>query len=108
MGTLLSKIKPVIDPKSQEAFDYFRGVDNVIRQQNTSESGVNEAATPPQDRSSTSEENNAVAEHSVSNPSGQLKKVPIGDGKNLGGKTLDNNLTYAITVTATALFKLEG
>ena len=102
LGTLLSKIKPVIDPKSQEAFDYFRGVDNVIRQQNTSESGVNEAATPPQDRSSTSEAA-AVAEHSVANPSGQLKKVPIGDGKNAGGKTLDNNLTYAITATATAI-----
>lgn len=102
LGTLLSKIKPVIDPKSQEAFDYFRGVDNVIKQQNTSESGVNEAATPPQERSSTSEAA-AVAEHSASNPSGQLKKVPIADGKSAGGNTLNSNLTYAVTAIATSI-----
>ena len=102
LGTLLSKIKPVFDKNSQEAKDYFRGVDNVIRQQNTSESGVNEAATPPEARSSTSEAA-AVAEHSVSNPSGKLTNVPIGDGKNAGGKTLNNNLSYAVTAVATAI-----
>lgn len=102
LGTLLSKIKPVFDKNSQEAKDYFRGVDNVIRQQNTSESGVNEAATPPEERSSTSEAA-AVAEHSVSNPSGKLTNVPIGDGKNAGGKTLNNNLSYAVTAVATAI-----
>ena len=102
LGTLLSKIKPVIDPKSQEAFDYFRGVDNVIRQQNTSESGVNEAATPPQERSSTSEAA-AVAEYSAANPSGKVSKVPIADGKNAGSKTLNSNLSYAVTAVATAI-----
>ena len=102
LGTLLSKIKPVVDKNSQQARDYFRGVDNVIRQQNTSESGVNEAATPPDDRSSTSEAA-AVAEHSVSNPSGKLTNVPIADGKNAGGKTLNNNLSYAVTSVATAI-----
>ena len=102
LGTLLSKIKPVTDKNSQSARDYFRGVDNVIRQQNTSESGVNEAATPPDDRSSTSEAA-AVAEHSISNPSGKLTNVPIADGKNAGGKTLNNNLSYAVTAVATAI-----
>ena len=102
LGTLLSKIKPVIDPKSQEAFDYFRGVDNVIKQQNTSDSGVNEAATPPQERSSTSEAA-AVAEYSAANPSGKVSKVPIADGKSAGGKTLDSNLSYAVTAVATAI-----
>ena len=102
LGTLLSKIKPVFDKNSQLARDYFRGPDNVIRQQNTSESGVNEAATPPEDRSSTSEAA-AVAEHSISNPSGKLTNVPIADGKNAGGKTLNNNLSYAVTAVATAI-----
>lgn len=102
LGTLLSKIKPVFDKNSQEAKDYPRGVDNIIRQQNTSESGVNEAATPPDDRSSTSEAA-AVAEHSISNPSGKLTNVPIADGKNAGGKTLNNNLSYAVTAVATAI-----
>jgi|TARA_R100000084_G_scaffold39378_2_gene16090 hypothetical protein len=102
LGTLLSKIKPVIDPKSQEAFDYFRGVDNVIKKQNTSESGVNEAATPPQERSSTSEAA-AVAEYSAANPSGKVSKVPLADGKNAGAKTLDSNLSYAVTAVATAI-----
>ena len=102
LGTLLSKIKPVIDPKSQEAFDYFRGVDNEIKQQNTSDSGVNEAATPPEERSSTSEAA-AVAEYSAANPSGKLSKVPIADGKSAGGKTLESNLSYAVTAVATAI-----
>lgn len=102
LGTLLSKIKPVFDKNSQLARDYFRGPDNVIRQQNTSESGVNEAATPPDDRSSTSEAA-AVAEHSISNPSGKLTNVPIADGKNAGGKTLDSNLSNAVTAVATAI-----
>ena len=102
LGTLLSKIKPVIEKNSQEAKDYFRGVDNEIKQQNTSDSGVNEAASPPDDRSSTSEAA-AVAEHSVSNPSGKLTNVPIADGKNAGGKTLNNNLSYAVTAVATAI-----
>lgn len=102
LGTLLSKIKPVFDKNSQEAKDYIRGVDNVIKKQNTSESGVNEAATPPEDRSSTSDAA-AVAEHSISNPSGKLTKVPLADGKNAGGKTLNTNLSYAVTAVATAI-----
>lgn len=102
LGTLLSKIKPVSEKNSQLARDYFRGVDNEIKQQNTSESGVNEAATPPENGSSKSEAA-AVAEHSVSNPSGKLTNVPIADGKNAGGKTLNNNLSYAVTAVATAI-----
>ena len=102
LGSILSKITPVVDPRSQKAFDYFRGVDNVVKKVNTSDSGVNEAATPPDDRASTSE-TAAVAEHSVANPSGKLTQVPIGDGKNAGGKTLTNNLLHAITGTATAI-----
>ena len=102
LGTLLSKITPVFEKNSQKAKDYIRGQDNIIKQQNTSESGVNEAATPPDDRSSTSEAA-AVAEHSVSNPSGKLTNVPIADGKNAGGKTLNNNLSYAVTAVATAI-----
>ena len=102
LGTLLSKIKPVSEKNSQLARDYFRGVDNEIKQQNTSESGVNEAATPPETGSSKSEAA-AVAEHTVSNPSGKLTNVPIADGKNAGGKTLNNNLSYAVTAVATAI-----
>jgi hypothetical protein len=103
LGSLLSKIKPIVDPRSQEAFDYFRGVDNVINSQNASENGTHEAANAdPETRSSTSEAA-AVAPESVSNPSGQLKGVTIADGKNGVKKTLNSNLTYAVTATATAI-----
>ena len=103
LGTLLSKIKPVFDKNSQEARDYFRGVDNVIKAMNTSETGVHESANAsPEVRSSISDAA-AVADHSVANPSGRLKGVPIADGKNGGGKTLDSNLSYSVTAVATAI-----
>ena len=103
LGSILSKIKPVIDPKSQEAFDYFRGVDNEINSRDTSESGTHQAAiADPETRSSTSEAA-AVAPESPANPSGQLKSVPVADGKNGLNKTLNSNLTYAVTATATAI-----
>lgn len=102
LGSLLSKIKPVIDPRSQEAFDYFRGVDNEINSRDTSESGAHQAATAdPETRSSTSEAA-AVAPESPANPSGQLKSVPIANGKG-NNSTLNSNLTYAVTATATAI-----
>ena len=106
LGTLLSKIKPVIDPKSQEAFDYFRGVDNVINQQNTSDSGVNEAATPPDKRSAASDAAQ-VAPHSAANPSGQLKGVPIANGRRAGEATLESNLSYAAIFVATTIAQLR-
>ena len=102
LGSLLSKIKPVIDPKSQEAFDYFRGVDNVINSKDTSDSGTHQAATAdPETRSSTSEAA-AVAPESPANPSGQVKGVPIANGKG-NNSTLNSNLTYAVTATAVGI-----
>lgn len=94
IGTLLSKITSVIDKNSQKSFDYPRGYDNAITGRDATDTGQS-AESLASEKASTSVAA-AVAPHSASNPSGQLKKIPIADGKNAGDKTFDSNITYAI------------
>lgn len=94
IGTLLSKITPITEKDSQNSYDYPRGYDNAITGRDATDTGQS-AESLASEKASTSVIA-ATAPHSVANPSGQLKNVPIADGKNGGDKTFDSNVTYAI------------
>ena len=94
IGSLLSKITPVVDKDSQQSFDYPRGYDNAITGRNISDTGQNPEAEATERVSDSVAA--AAAPESPANPSGQVSEVPIGDGKNGGDKTFDANITHAI------------
>ena len=105
IGTLLSKITPITEKNSQQSLDYPRGYDNAITGRDTSDSGQSAEALASE-KASTSVAA-ATAPHSASNPSGQLKNIPIADGKNGGDKTFDSNITYAIETVVNAASQLR-
>lgn len=94
IGTLLSKITSVVDKNSQQSLDYPRGYDNAISAKNVSDRGQNPESEATEKVSDSVAA--ASAPSSVANPSGQVNKVPIADGKNAGDKTFDSNVTYSI------------
>jgi hypothetical protein len=101
IGTLLSKITPVIDKDSQQAKDYPRSYENAISGRNMSDRGQNPEAEATERVSESVVA--AAAPTSYSNPSGQVKNVPIADGKSAGDRTFESNVIYPIeTIVNTA------
>ena len=95
IGTLLSKIEEVMDPNSQERWDYPGSFENTIEKINsdTTNKGSSEAALAENASMSTAAAGSAFSE---TNPSGTVKEVPIADGKNGAAKTLTETLSYII------------
>lgn len=105
IGTLLSKINPVVDKDTQEFLDYPRGYDNEIYNGEGTPTGQ-----PSESEQSDKTSNSAVAataEHSVSNPSGKVVHVPVADGKNGGNATASVNLNYAVNNIAKTLVSVR-
>jgi hypothetical protein len=96
IGTLLSKIKDVVDPTSQERWDYPGSFENSVQKNKSdvTDRGVSEATI---NNSASMSDAAAAAPHSPANPSGVINQVPIADGKNGGNKTLTSNINYATT-----------
>lgn len=96
IGTLLSKITPVIDKNSQKALDYPRGYDNAVTGATATDSGQ-PAESLAKEKASESVAAQ-VAPYSPSNPSGQIKDNPVADGKNAGNKTTESSIKYIIEI----------
>ncbi len=94
IGSLLSKITAVIDRDSQQAKDYPRSYENQITGRNISDRGQNPESEATERVSESVAA--AAAPSSISNPSGQVKKIPIADGKSAGDRTFESNIIYPI------------
>lgn len=107
IGTLLSKIEEVIDPQSQNRWDYPGSFENTVSKINSdvTNKGSSEAAVVNNASMSSAA---ASQPHSDSNPSGVVKEIPIADGKNGGDKTLMSNITYAITNVGNTIKYLQS
>ena len=103
LGTLLSKIESVVSPESQQARDYPGAFENSIEKRGGDNTNKGQSAATLSDGKSSKGGSApmstvaAASPHSASNPSGQLQNIPVGDGRDAGGKTFDSNLVYAIT-----------
>jgi len=95
IGSLLSKIKDVVDPESQNRWDYPGSFENTVQKDKSdvSDSGASEASLAGKASMSAAA---ASSPHSAANPSGVVKEVPIADAKNAGDKTLTSNISYAL------------
>ena len=96
IGSLLSKIKPIIKKDSQAARDYPRGFNNTISGTDATDTGQSAESLASRDAASTSV-SAAAADHSAANPSGVVKEIPVANGKSGGQKTFDSNVSYAVT-----------
>lgn len=94
MGTLLSKIEDVVDPTSQDRWDYPGSFENTVERKKSDVSDRGSSVASLADQASISSAA-ASSPHSDSNPSGVVKEIPIADGKNAGDKTFNSNVTYA-------------
>jgi hypothetical protein len=94
IGTLLSKIEDVVEPTSQDRWDYPGSFENTVQRtkSDVTDRGVSAASLAGQASMSAAA---ASSPHSDSNPSGVVKEAPIADGKNAGDKTFTSNVTYA-------------
>ena len=111
MGTLLSKITPVLEKNTQSAFDNPKSFENSVSKSggdNTNKGQSAFALASSEKESVSMSTAAATAPHSAANPSGKLTDVPVADGKNAGDKTLDSNLSYAITNIITTLSFLRN
>jgi hypothetical protein len=95
IGSLLSKIEDVVDPTSQNRWDYPGSFENTVQRtkSDVSDRGSSVAALADQASMSSAA---ASSPHSDSNPSGVVKEIPIADGKNAGDKTFTSNISYAV------------
>jgi hypothetical protein len=95
IGTLLSKIEDVVDPTSQDRWDYPGSFENTVQRtkSDVSDRGSSVATLAEQASMSAAA---ASSPHSDTNPSGVVKSIPIADGKNAGDKTFTSNVSYAI------------